>query len=174
MNTQYHKNLASSMTEQLLKIRKANLRRSFQDFRASEHRMEKVGEINKVIYINDAKSQSVNATYFALKSIEKPVIWIAGGNESKDHYEDLLPLVRLKVEALIMLGKNNTGLFESFVDYVDRIYQANDLQEAVYIAKKIAYKGTTVLFSPACKPGVLYNSVEERGLEFKKAVKNIL
>ncbi len=174
MNTNYHKNLASSMTEQLLRIRKKNLRRSFQDFTAVEHRMEKVGEINKIIFINDSKSQSANATYFALKSIRKPIVWIAGGEDQHTAYEELLPLVRLKVSALIMIGENNTKLFETFMDDVEEIYQAKDMNEAVLFAKKISAKGTTVVLSPASKPDGLFESVEERGNQFKKAVKNIL
>ena len=174
MSTNYHKNLASSMTDQLLRIRKKNLRRSFQDFSSVEHRMEKVGEINKVIFINDSKSQSVNATYFALKSIEKPIIWLVGGEDQDTVYEELLPLVRLKVSSMIMIGENNMKLFETFVDHVDKIYQAKNMDEAVSIAKQISQKGSTVLLSPASKPDVLFESVEERGNKFKKAVKNIL
>ena len=162
------------MTEQLLRIRKKNLRRSFQDFNSVEHRMEKVGEVNKVIFINDSKSQSVNATYFALKSVEKPVVWIAGGEDQETLYEELLPLVRLKVSSLIMIGMDNTKLFATFIDDVEKIYQAKNMAEAVSIAKQISYKGTTVLLSPACKPDSLYDSLEERGKQFKKAVRNII
>ncbi len=174
MNTNYHKNLASSMTDQLLRIRKKNLRRSFQDFTSTEHRMENVGEVNKVIFINDSKSTSVNATYFALKTVKKPVVWIAGGKDAQTDYEELLPLVRLKVSALIMIGEDNTKLFETFIDDIDEIYQAKDMEEAVKIAKKISFKGTRVLLSPACEPDELFLSVEERGELFKKAVKNVL
>jgi len=174
MSTNYHKNLASSMTEQLLRIRKKNLRRSFQDFNSVEHRMEKVGEINKVVFINDAKSQSVNASFFALKSIEKPIIWITGGDDDNTQYEELLPLVRLKVSAIIMIGENNIKLFETFVDEVEKMYKASSMEEAVAIAKQISTKGSTVLLSPASKPDSLFVSIEDRGNKFKKAVKNIL
>jgi UDP-N-acetylmuramoylalanine--D-glutamate ligase len=174
MNTNYHKTLASSMTDKLLKIRKKNLRRSFQDFTATEHRMEYVGEINKVVFVNDAKAQTINATYFALKTVQKPVIWIAGGADRNTPYEELLPLVRLKVEALIMLGEDNTKLFETFVDHVDKIYQAKNMEEAIYIAKRISDKGSTILYSPGSKPDALFSSIEDRGNQFKKQVRNII
>ncbi len=162
------------MTDHLLKIRKKNLRNSFCRFTEMEHRMESVAEYNKMLFINDSKAQSVNATYFALQSIDKPIIWIADGDDSENDFSDLLPLVRLKVDAIIMLGKNNTKLYETFKDSVESIYQVTNLWEAVWVAKEIGYKGTTVLFSPASKPNGEFTDYQERGLMFKKYVKELV
>jgi len=172
--TVYNKNLASAMTDNLLKIRKKNLRNSFRDFSDVEHRMERVAELNKIIFINDSKAETANATYFALQSVKKPVVWIAGGEDSQTDYEDLLPLVRLKVEAIIMIGKDNTKLYKTFKDSISEFYQVNDLREAVWLAREISFKGTTVLFSPAAKPQGEFKNYEERGLMFKKIVRELI
>ncbi len=168
--SKYHKNISSAMSNKMLQIRKRNLRKSFQDFSQQEHRLEQVAEYNKIIFIDDSKSQSVNATYFALKSLRKPIVWIVGGDDVATDYTELLPLVRLKVESIIMIGKDNFKLHSVFDSEVKEIYEVKSMSDAVNLAKSLSYKGTTVLLSPACKPDDLYASAEQRGELFKQAV----
>ncbi len=162
------------MTDKLLKIRKQNLRKSFQNFSQQSFRLQRIAEHNKVVFINDSKSVNVNATYFALKSTDKPIIWIVGGEDKKTDYRDLLPLVRLKVQSIIMIGESNYKLHETFDSVVDEIFEVNSMSDAVSLAKSLSYKGTNVLLSPACKPDKRFESVEKRGELFNEAVRKIL
>lgn len=165
--------MAASTVAHLLKIRKQTIRESLENFQGVEHRLEHVLKINKVQYINDSKATNVNATYYALESMETPTIWIVGGVDKGNNYEELFPFVNEKVKAIICLGVDNEKLFKNFGNMVDVMVETQFMSEAVKIAYKIAEAGDTVLLSPACASFDLFENYEDRGRQFKNAVRNL-
>ncbi|MDA9125665.1 UDP-N-acetylmuramoyl-L-alanine--D-glutamate ligase [Flavobacteriaceae bacterium] len=165
--------MAASTVAHLLKIRKATIRESLEGFQGAEHRLEQVLTINKVQYINDSKATNVNATYFALESMNTPTVWIVGGVDKGNDYTSLFPFINEKVKAIICLGKNNDPLFNAFGNMVDNIIETQNMSEAVEIAYKIATAGEAVLLSPACASFDLFENYEERGQQFKAAVRQL-
>uniref|UniRef100_UPI00404A858E UDP-N-acetylmuramoyl-L-alanine--D-glutamate ligase n=1 Tax=Gelidibacter sp. TaxID=2018083 RepID=UPI00404A858E len=165
--------MAASTVAHLLKIRKQTIRESLENFQGVEHRLEHVLKINKVQYINDSKATNVNATYYALESMETPTIWIVGGVDKGNNYEELFPFVNEKVKAIICLGVDNEKLMHNFGNMVDVIVETQFMSEAVKIAYKLAESGDTVLLSPACASFDLFENYEDRGRQFKNAVRNL-
>lgn len=165
--------MAASTVAHLLKIRKQTIRESLENFQGVEHRLEYVLRINKVQYINDSKATNVNATYYALESMDAPTVWIVGGVDKGNNYEELFPFVNEKVKAIICLGVDNEKLFQSFGNMVDIIVETQFMSEAVKIAYKIAETGDNVLLSPACASFDLFENYEDRGRQFKDAVRNL-
>jgi UDP-N-acetylmuramoylalanine--D-glutamate ligase len=165
--------MAASTVAQLLRIRKNTIRESLENFQGAEHRLEHVLRINKVQYINDSKATNVNATYYALESMEAPTVWIVGGQDKGNNYESLFPFVNKNVKAIICLGVDNKKLFENFENMVDIIVETQYMSEAVKIAYKIAEAGDNVLLSPACASFDLFENYEDRGRQFKEAVRNL-
>lgn len=163
--------MASAMVAKLLGIRNDSLRESLEDFDSIEHRLEPVFKINGVQYINDSKATNVNATFYALESMETPTVWIVGGTDKGNDYEELLPLVREKVKAIICLGLDNTKIIKTFGNVVDFICETAGAEEAVKVAYKVSEKGDTVLLSPACASFDLFENYEDRGRQFKDAVR---
>ena len=165
--------MAASTVSHLLRIRKHTIRESLENFQGAEHRLEHVLRINKVEYINDSKATNVNATYFALDSMEVPTIWIVGGEDKGNDYDQLFPFVNEKVKAIICLGLDNTKLMDAFGNMVDIIIETQFMSEAVKIAYKIAEAGDNVLLSPACASFDLFENYEDRGRQFKNAVRKL-
>ena len=165
--------MAASTVAQLLRIRKETIRASMENFQGVEHRLEKVLKINNVQYINDSKATNVNATYYALESMESETIWIVGGVDKGNNYEELLSLVNEKVKAIICLGIDNSKIFEAFGNCVDVMMETQSMAEAVQMAYRVADKGNTVLLSPACASFDLFENYEDRGRQFKNAVRNL-
>ena len=165
--------MAASTVAHLLKIRKQTIRESLENFQGVEHRLEQVLKINKVQYINDSKATNVNATYYALESMSAPTVWIVGGVDKGNSYEELYPFVNTKVKAIICLGVNNEKLLQNFSNMVDIIVETQFMSEAVKVAYKIAEAGDNVLLSPACASFDLFESYEDRGRQFKDAVRNL-
>lgn len=165
--------MAASTVAHLLKIRKHTIRESLENFQGAEHRLENVLKINKVQYINDSKATNVNATYFALESMGAPTVWIVGGVDKGNNYRELFQFVNEKVKAIICLGTDNAKLFENFGNMVDVIVETQFMSEAVKIAYKIAEAGDNVLLSPACASFDLFDNYEDRGRQFKEAVRNL-
>ncbi len=165
--------MAASTVAHLLKIRKQTIRESLENFQGVEHRLEHVLKINKVQYINDSKATNVNATYFALESMAAPTVWIVGGEDKGNDYKELFPFVNEKVKAIICLGVDNKKLLESFGNMVDVIVETQYMAEAVKIAYKVADAGDNVLLSPACASFDLFENYEDRGRQFKNAVRNL-
>jgi UDP-N-acetylmuramoylalanine--D-glutamate ligase len=165
--------MAASTVAHLLKIRKQTIRESLENFQGVEHRLEHVLKINKVQYINDSKATNVNATYYALESMDTPTVWIVGGQDKGNNYEELYPFVNEKVKAIICLGVDNEKLLNAFGNMVDIIVETQFMSEAVKIAYKIAEAGDTVLLSPACASFDLFENYEDRGRQFKEAVRNL-
>ncbi|MCF4102343.1 UDP-N-acetylmuramoyl-L-alanine--D-glutamate ligase [Gillisia sp. M10.2A] len=165
--------MAASTVAQLLRIRKETIRASMEDFQGVEHRLEKVLKINNVLYVNDSKATNINATYYALDSMSAETVWIVGGVDKGNNYAELLPLVNEKVKAIICLGVDNAKIFEAFGNCVDMMAETQSMQEAVQMAYKIADKGNTVLLSPACASFDLFENYEDRGRQFKDAVRKL-
>ncbi len=165
--------MAASTVSHLLKIRKQTIRESLENFHGVEHRLEQVLKINKVQYINDSKATNVNATYYALESMDAPTVWIVGGTDKGNDYTELFSFVNEKVKAIVCLGIDNEKLIENFGNMVDVIVETQFMKEAVKIAYKIAEAGDNVLLSPACASFDLFENYEDRGRQFKDAVRNL-
>jgi UDP-N-acetylmuramoylalanine--D-glutamate ligase len=165
--------MAATMTAQLLKIRKQSVKESLSSFEGAEHRLENVGKIQGVHYINDSKATNVNATFYALECMDKATIWIVGGVDKGNDYNDLLALVREKVKAIVCLGLDNEKIKATFGNVVEMIIETAGAEEAVKVSHKLAQKGDAVLLSPACASFDLFENYEDRGRQFKKAVRSL-
>lgn len=165
--------MVASTAAKLLKIRKETIRQSLQSFHGVEHRLEFVAEIDKVQYINDSKATNVNAVYYALDSINTPIIWIVGGVDKGNDYTDLLPLVNQKVKAIIALGTDNIKIKKAFYAKVSEFCEVKSMEEAVKKAQEWAIERDTVLLSPACASFDLFKDYEDRGQKFKEEVKKL-
>lgn len=165
--------MAATAVAQLMRIRKETIRESLSNFQGVEHRLEKVLKIQNVQYINDSKATNTNATFFALDSMNTPTVWIVGGVDKGNDYDELMSLVREKVKAIVCLGVDNGKIINAFENVVDVMVETTSMQEAVKIAQKLAEKGDTVLLSPACASFDLFESYEDRGKQFKIAVQNL-
>jgi UDP-N-acetylmuramoylalanine--D-glutamate ligase len=163
--------LASGIAARILEIRKEVVRESLEDFVNVEHRLEFVAKVHGIEFINDSKATNVNSTWFALESMDKPTIWIVGGVDKGNDYNELLPLVKDKVKAIVCLGIDNKKLIESFADQVENIVEAKSAVEAVAFGYNLAKDGDTVLLSPACASFDLFEDYEDRGNQFKAAVR---
>ncbi|MGL5113144.1 MAG: UDP-N-acetylmuramoyl-L-alanine--D-glutamate ligase [Flavobacterium sp.] len=165
--------MAATSVAKLMQIRNATIRESLSDFQGVEHRLEKVLKIQNVQYINDSKATNVNATYFALDSMNAPTVWIVGGVDKGNDYNELMSLVREKVKVIICLGIDNSKIIAAFGNVVDDVIEVNSMNDAVKLAQHFTEKGDTVLLSPACASFDLFENYEDRGRQFKKAVFNL-
>ena len=165
--------MAATSVAQLMKIRKETIRMSLSNFQGVEHRLEKVLKIQNVQYINDSKATNVNATFFALDSMTVPTVWIVGGVDKGNDYSEIMALVREKVKAIICLGLDNKKIIDAFGNVVDMMVEVDNMRDAVITAKHLAEKGDAVLLSPACASFDLFQNYEDRGNQFKVAVKNL-
>ncbi|AWX45292.1 UDP-N-acetylmuramoyl-L-alanine--D-glutamate ligase [Flagellimonas maritima] len=165
--------MAASLAALLVNVRKETIRQSIQTFQGVPHRLEKVLKINHVEYINDSKATNVNATYYALDGIKKPIVWIVGGVDKGNDYKELMPMVREKVKAIVCLGMDNSKIKEAFGNVIDLIVETYSMEEAVKVAYKISERGDSVLLSPACASFDLFENYEDRGNQFKRAIKNL-
>ena len=165
--------MAAATIGNLLSVDKENIRESLTHFKGAPHRMENVLTIQRVNYINDSKATNINATYFALESIQTPLIWIVGGVDKGNDYNLLLPFIRKKAKAIICLGIDNLKLRNAFEEISDIFMETESMSEAVKIAHKLAEPKDTVLLSPACASFDLFKNYEDRGDQFKAAVRNL-
>jgi UDP-N-acetylmuramoylalanine--D-glutamate ligase len=165
--------MAATMAAELLSIRKEFIKESLSSFEGAEHRLEEVAKINGIEYINDSKATNVNATFYALECMDKTTVWIVGGVDKGNDYNDLLPLVREKVKAIVCLGLDNDKIKQTFGNVVDIIVETAGAEEAVKVSHKLAESGEAVLLSPACASFDLFKNYEDRGLQFKKAVRSL-
>ncbi|UFH36758.1 UDP-N-acetylmuramoyl-L-alanine--D-glutamate ligase [Flavobacterium acetivorans] len=165
--------MAATSVAKLMQIRKSTIRESMSNFQGVEHRLEKVLKIQNVQYINDSKATNVNATFFALDSMNTPTVWIVGGVDKGNDYNELMSLVREKVKAIICLGVDNKKIIEAFGNVVDVMVEVNTMNDAVRMGQRLTEKGDTVLLSPACASFDLFENYEDRGNQFKQAVYNL-
>ena len=163
--------LAAGIAARLVEIRTDSVRESLEDFTNVEHRMEFVAKVNGIEFINDSKATNINAAWFALESMDKPTIWIVGGVDKGNDYSELAELVAQKVKSIVCLGEDNQKIIDAFKGKVEVIVEANTAHEAVAFAYQLARKDETVLLSPACASFDLFANYEDRGQQFKKAVR---
>ena len=168
-----YNSMAAGLSACLLDIRKEDIRRALEDFEGVEHRLEYVTTVNGVRYINDSKATNVNSCWYALESMPKGVVLILGGKDKGNDYTEIEPLVKEKVKAIVCMGKDNAKLLDFFTGKVDAIYDTHSLQDAVDTCAAIAASGDTVLLSPCCASFDLFSSYEDRGRQFKDAVKRL-
>lgn len=165
--------MASALAARLLNVRSQSIKDSLANFEGAEHRLENVQKVNGVQFINDSKATNVNATFYALECMESPTVWIVGGVDKGNDYNDLLPLVREKVKAIVCLGEDNQKIKAVFSNVVEMIVETAGAEEAVKVAYKLSQKGDTVLLSPACASFDLFENYEDRGRQFKAAVRSL-
>jgi UDP-N-acetylmuramoylalanine--D-glutamate ligase len=165
--------MAATSVAKLMQIRNATIRESLSNFQGVEHRLEKVLKIQNVQYINDSKATNVNATFFALDSMNTPTVWIVGGVDKGNDYNELMSLVREKVKAIICLGVDNRKIIDVFGNVVDIMIEVTNMDDAVRMAQRLTEKGDAVLLSPACASFDLFENYEDRGNQFKQAVRNL-
>jgi UDP-N-acetylmuramoylalanine--D-glutamate ligase len=165
--------MAATSVAKLMQIRKETIRESLSNFQGVEHRLEKVLKIQNVQYINDSKATNVNATFFALDSMNAPTVWIVGGVDKGNDYAELMSLVHEKVKAIICLGVDNKKIIDAFGNVVDVMIEVDSMLGAVKMAQRMAEKGDNVLLSPACASFDLFENYEDRGKQFKNAVQNL-
>ena len=166
-----YNSMASGIAARALEIRKDVVRESFADFENIEHRLEFVNTVHGIDFINDSKATNVNSTWYALESMQKPVIWIAGGVDKGNDYAMLMELVKKHVRAIVCLGTDNSKIIEAFKSLVPEIVETNNATDAVREAYKLGKKGDVVLLSPCCASFDLFENYEDRGRQFKAAVR---
>jgi len=168
-----YNSMAAGVAAKLMEIRNDTIKQCLSDFQNIAHRLEYAGSVHGISFINDSKATNINSTWYALESVEKPIIWIAGGIDKGNDYNFIKILVKKKVKAIVCLGVDNKKLHDEFSDDVELIVDTKTASEAVQIAYQIAQKGETVLLSPACASFDLFENYEDRGNQFKKAVNNL-
>lgn len=168
-----YNSMAAAIAAKIMNITNDVIRRSLATFKNIEHRLESVLTVKGVLYINDSKATNVNSTWYALECMNRPVVWIAGGTDKGNDYSEIEDLVKSKVKALICMGKDNRKLHESFGKTVPVIEDALSAKEAVEKAYRLAEKGDVVLLSPCCASFDLFKNYEDRGRQFKEAVKQL-
>lgn len=168
-----YNSMASGLASKLLGIRKEVIRESLAGFESIEHRLETVLQVYGIQFINDSKATNVNSTWYALESMQKPTVWIAGGVDKGNDYSQLYDLVENKVKAIVCLGEDNTKLHSEFESRVPFMIDAANMDEAVRISYKLGEKGDSVLLSPACASFDLFENYEDRGRQFKNSVRQL-
>jgi len=168
-----YNSMAAAIAGKILNIRKEVIRESLADFQGVEHRLEPVITVCGINFINDSKATNVNSTWYAIECMENNIIWIVGGVDKGNDYSELFPVVKKKVKAIVCLGKDNKKIIEAFKDKVETIVETTSMEEAVRSSYYLAKKGETVLLSPACASFDLFKNYEDRGRQFKQAVRNL-
>jgi UDP-N-acetylmuramoylalanine--D-glutamate ligase len=168
-----YNSMAAGIAARVLELRNEVVRESLSDFQNVEHRLERVAMVHGIEFINDSKATNVNSAWYALESMDRPVVWIAGGVDKGNDYASLRELVKMKVKAIVCLGKDNAKLHKAFGDLVPNMVDADSAEQAVRAAYGIAEEGDAVLLSPACASFDLFENYEERGRRFKTAVKGL-
>jgi len=168
-----YNSMAAGIGSKLIDIRKDTIKKCLSDFQNVEHRLEHVATIHGIEFINDSKATNVNSSWYALESMDNPVIWIAGGIDKGNDYSFLKNLVKEKVKAIVCLGTDNSKIQNYFADDVEIIVETSSASEAVHVAFNLGENGDSVLLSPACASFDLFNDYEDRGEKFKNAVNNL-
>ena len=163
--------MASAVSAKLIEIRKDAIRESLVDFENIEHRLESIGSIHGIEFINDSKATNVNSTWYALESMNKPVIWIVGGVDKGNDYSMLIDLVKEKVKGIVCLGVENRKIKDTFLEFYPQMVEAHSAEDAVKAAYSMGTSGDIVLLSPACASFDLFKNYEDRGRQFKTAVR---
>lgn len=166
-----YNSMAAGIAARLVEVRKESLRESLSDFQNEPHRLEMIAHVHGIQFVNDSKSTNVNSAWFALETMDSPIIWIAGGVDKGNDYEKIIPLVAAKVKAMICLGKDNSKLLAQFAKIVPASYETTSMTEAVSLAYSLGRPGDTVLLSPACSSFDLFEDYVQRGEAFRQAAR---
>ncbi|MEE4286156.1 MAG: UDP-N-acetylmuramoyl-L-alanine--D-glutamate ligase, partial [Mariniphaga sp.] len=168
-----YNSMAAGIASMVFQIRNDQLRECLSSFHGVEHRLERFLKVHGIEFINDSKATNVNSTWYALESIPKSIVWIAGGIDKGNDYTMVKPLVKEKVKAIVCLGKDNSKLHTTFDSLVKNVVDASSMEEAVKAAYYLARNGDTVLLSPSCASFDLFDNYEDRGNQFKEQVRNL-
>ncbi len=168
-----YNSMAAGIASMVCEIKNDELRESLAGFEGVEHRLERFLKVHGIEFVNDSKATNVNSTWYALETISKPIVWIAGGIDKGNDYSMIKPLVREKVKAIVCLGKDNRKLHDAFGKIIKNIVDASGMEEAVKASYYLARNGDTVLLSPACASFDLFEDYEDRGKQFKEQVRNL-
>ena len=168
-----YNSMAAALAAKAMEIDNEAIREGLATFQAVEHRLEKVLSIKDVLYINDSKATNVDAAWYALECQTRPVVWIVGGTDKGNDYSSLVPLAKEKVRAIICMGIDNQKIHDAFTDIVPKMYDVTSAEDAVQTAHKIAQSGDVVLLSPCCASFDLFKNYEDRGRQFKEAVRRL-
>ena len=168
-----YNSMAAALAAKAMNIGDTEIREGLATFQAVEHRLENVLSIKDVLYINDSKATNVDAAWYALECQTRPVIWIVGGTDKGNDYSSLIPLAKEKVKAIICMGLDNAKIHAAFEEVVPNMYDVTSAQDAVQTAHKIAASGDVVLLSPCCASFDLFKNYEDRGRQFKDAVRSL-
>ena len=168
-----YNSMAAAIAAKVMDIDNEAIRNGLSTFQAVEHRLEKVLSIGDVLYINDSKATNVDAAWYALECQTRPVVWIVGGTDKGNDYASLVPLAQEKVKAMICMGLDNRKFHESFESIVPQMHDVTSAEDAVQLAHKLASAGDVVLLSPCCASFDLFKNYEDRGRQFKEAVRKL-
>lgn len=168
-----YNSMAAAIAARIHEIRQEKIKEAFSDFKGVEHRLESVATIGGIEFINDSKATNVNSVIYAISSIKRPIVWIAGGVDKGNDYSALHDLVKKYVKAIVCLGKDNSKLLDEFTGMVDVIADTHSMEQAVKTAYSLAAKGDAVLLSPACASFDLFENYEDRGNQFKFWVRQL-
>jgi UDP-N-acetylmuramoylalanine--D-glutamate ligase len=168
-----YNSMAAGVAGRILELRKEIVRESLEHFENVEHRMEYVSKVNGITFINDSKATNINSAWYALESQDKPVIWIAGGTDKGNDYTELNDLVRGRVKAIVCLTKDSSKIRAAFGGMVDTIIDTDSAEQAVRVSYDLGREGDVVLLSPACASFDLFENYEDRGRQFKQAVRRL-
>ena len=167
-----YNSMASGIAARIMEVRKDVIRECLTDFQNIEHRLEHVNTVYGMNFINDSKATNVNSTWYALESMSTPTVWIAGGVDKGNNYDLIKDMVKKKVKTIVCIGKDNSKLIEAFGDMAT-IIEVDNMRDAVYNAYKSGEKGDAILLSPSCASFDLFEDYEDRGRQFKEAVRNL-
>lgn len=168
-----YNSMAAGAIAQVLRIKKETIRERLMDFKNVEHRLEPVISVHGIEFVNDSKATNVNSAWYALESMNRPVVWIVGGVDKGNDYAGMLEVVERNVKAIVCLGKDTKKIHAAFDKVVDMIVDTNSMKDAVNSAYYLAKEGEVVLLSPACASFDLFDNYEDRGQQFKAAVRTL-
>ena len=168
-----YNSMAAALAAKAMNIDNSAIREGLATFQAVEHRLENVLSIGDVLYINDSKATNVDAAWYALECQTRPVVWIVGGTDKGNDYSSLVPLAKEKVKAIVCMGVDNRKIHDAFCDVVPVMKDVTSAQEAVKVASGLSKAGDVVLLSPCCASFDLFKNYEDRGRQFKEAVRNL-
>jgi UDP-N-acetylmuramoylalanine--D-glutamate ligase len=164
--------MVAGISSKVLQIRKENIKLSLSDLNTVDHRQEYIATVDGVMYYDDSRAENVNATWFTFQNIVKPVVWIAGGDDSLADFKDLKKVVKQKVRAMVCVGDGNVKLKKAFHKDITELFEVESMDEAVNLASLLAQNNDIVLFSPACKSAI-GETYTERGNQFTETVKRM-
>lgn len=164
--------MVAGISSKVLQIRKENIKLSLSDLNTVDHRQEYVATVDGVMYYDDSRAENVNATWFTFQNIVKPVVWIAGGDDSMADFKDLKKVVKQKVKAMVCVGEDNAKLKKAFHKDITDLFEVESIDEAVNLASLLAQDDDIVLFSPACKSAI-GETYTERGNQFTETVRRL-